>query len=158
MQDNERKEIVFQPIGIVHTPFNAFDIIPKQPAAAEGVEGYIEIFPDYLEGIKDLAGFSHIVLLFNFHLSREIKLSVIPFNGVKERGVFSTRSPERPNKIGFSIVRLTSIEGNMLKIRNIDAIDGTPLIDIKPFIPEMDCFDINDIADLGWLAENSPKK
>ncbi|MBC8415907.1 MAG: tRNA (N6-threonylcarbamoyladenosine(37)-N6)-methyltransferase TrmO [Candidatus Cloacimonetes bacterium] len=147
------KEITFKPIGIIHSPFKEPVGIPIQPAGAKGIKGNIEIFEEFKEGLKDLDGFSHIVLLFNFHLSEGYKLEVMPFMEDKIRGVFATRAPRRPNQIGMSIVRLEKVEDNILHISNVDIIDGTPLLDIKPFVSKFDCFDINENEKVGWLKK-----
>ena len=147
------KEITFIPIGIIHSPFKEPIGMPIQPAGAKGIKGTIEIFKEFKEGLKDLDGFSHIVLLFHFHLSQSYKLLVHPYMEDKIRGVFSTRAPRRPNQIGMSIVRLDKIEDNILHISNVDIIDGTPLLDIKPFVSRFDCFDIDENEKVGWLKK-----
>jgi len=106
--------------------------------------------PEYSEGLKDLEGFSHIVLLYHFHRSQDTKLTVIPFMDSRPHGVFSTRAPSRPNPIGFSVVKLIKIKGNILDIENVDILDGTPLLDIKPYVPEFDQYPADRI---GWLGQ-----
>ena len=147
------KEITFKPIGIIHSPFKEPVGMPIQPAGAKGIKGNIEIFEEFKEGLKDLDGFSHIVLLFHFHLSKNFNLLVYPYMEDKIRGVFATRAPRRPNQIGMSIVRLEKVEDNILHISNVDIIDGTPLLDIKPFVSKFDCFDINENEKVGWLKK-----
>ncbi len=147
------KKIEFKPIGIIHSPFKKPVNMPIQPAGAKGVKGTVEVFAEFEDGLKNLDGFSHIVLLFNFHLSEGYKLKVMPFMEDKIRGVFATRAPHRPNQIGMSIVRLEKIEKNILHISNVDIVDGTPLLDIKPFVPKFDCFDINKNSKVGWLKK-----
>jgi tRNA-Thr(GGU) m(6)t(6)A37 methyltransferase TsaA len=147
------KEITFKSIGVIHSPFKEPVGMPIQPAGAKGITGTIEIFQKFKEGLKDLDGFSHIVLLFHFHLSKSFKLLVHPYMEDKIRGVFSTRAPRRPNQIGMSIVRLDKIEDNILHISNVDIIDGTPLLDIKPFVSRFDCFDIDENEKVGWLKK-----
>ena len=122
--------------------------MPIQPVAAQGVKGHIEVLPEYREGLKDLGGFSHIILLYYFHQAGTPHLSVIPFLDFRSRGVFATRAPSRPNPIGLSVVRLLGVDGEKLEIENVDVLDGTPLLDIKPFVPE---FDYNDDVKIGWL-------
>ena len=154
------KKITFKPIGIIHSPFKEPVGMPIQPAGAKGIKGTIEIFEEFKEGLKDLDGFSHIVLIYNFHLSKSFKLLVHPYMEDKIRGVFATRAPRRPNQVGMSIVRLEKVEDNILHISNVDIIDGTPLLDIKPFVPGFDCFDINKDSKIGWLkkrVENAEK-
>ena len=141
-------KIEFSPIGIIHTSFKTVDNMPIQPTADNGSEGFIEIFNEYAEGLADLAGFSHLYLIFHLHECKGHKLKVIPFLDTVERGIFSTRSPARPNPVGLSVVKLISIEGNILNIQGLDILDGTPLIDIKPFVPMFE--DRKDIR-IGWF-------
>lgn len=141
-------EIKYQPIGIIHTPYKEPKGTPIQPLAGEGTTGTIEIYQDYIEGLQDLEGFSHILLIFHFHLSKKYSLKVKPFLDKKERGVFATRSPSRPNPIGLSIVRLLRIQENTIFIQDMDIIDGTPLLDIKPHVPELD---VRERVKKGWL-------
>ncbi len=143
-------EITYRPIGIIHSPFQEPTGMPIQPAGAAGIQGSIEVFPEYAEGLKDLDGFSHIILLYHLHLAREFKLTVIPFMDSHPRGVFATRAPRRPNPIGLSIVNLLRVEEKVLHIENVDIVDGTPLLDIKPYVPE---FDHQPAVRLGWLEE-----
>ncbi len=140
-------------IGTIHSPFTNLKGMPIQPPGASGIKGTVEIFEDYAEGLLDLDGFSHIILLYHFHRSEGYKLRVIPFMDTVERGVFATRAPKRPNPIGISIVQLDRIEGNILHIDGVDILDGTPLIDIKPYVPD---FDYQEDVAAGW-QENSPK-
>ncbi len=141
-----------QPIGTIHTPFTEREGMPIQPSGAVGVTGTIELFDHFQAGLKDLDGFSHIILLYLFHQSDGFKLHVIPFMDTTPRGVFATRAPKRPNPIGLSIVELNRIENGVLHVRNIDILDGTPLLDIKPYVPK---FDRPEAARSGWIA-NSP--
>lgn len=144
-------EIVFKPIGTVHSPFNEPPGTPIQPGAAAEIQGLVEVFPEYREGLTDLEGFSHIILLYSFHLAQGFSLRVKPFLDEQKRGLFATRAPARPNPIGISTVRLERVEGTRLHIREVDIVDGTPLLDIKPYVPR---FDRRDGATSGWLAEN----
>lgn len=141
--------IVYRPIGVVHSPFRDVEGVPIQPAAAEGVCGTVEVYEEFAEGLKDLEGFSHIILLYHFHRAGEARLRVVPFLDSEERGVFATRAPSRPNAIGLSVVRLRGIEGNVLHVENVDIVDGTPLLDIKPYVKE---FDHHEVQREGWLA------
>ncbi|HAF28274.1 MAG TPA: tRNA (N6-threonylcarbamoyladenosine(37)-N6)-methyltransferase TrmO [Bacteroidales bacterium] len=146
--------INYTPIGIIKTPFKKKEGMPIQPTGAPGVKGEIEIYDEFKDGLKDLDGFSHIILIYHLHQSVGFQLNVKPFMDDQLRGVFSTRAPKRPNPIGLSVVKLTKIENNILHIENIDVLDGTPLIDIKPFIPDVD----SPKADrLGWLDGKSNK-
>ena len=124
--------------------------MPIQPTGAQGITGSLEIFPDYVQGLKDLDGFSHIILLYHFHRAGESKLLITPFMDTKQRGVFATRAPSRPNPIGFSIVKFIRIDHNILYIENVDILDGTPLLDIKPYVPEFDQFTADRV---GWLKQ-----
>lgn len=141
---------LFKPIGIIHTPFKDIEDMPIQPAGAAGVKGRIEIFEDFRAGLKDLDGFSHIILLYHFHQSSGFSLQVVPFMDRVPRGLFATRAPKRPNPIGFSVVKLDRIEAGILHIRNVDIIDNTPLLDIKPYVPE---FDAPQAKRTGWLEK-----
>ena len=140
--------MIIQPIGIIHTPFTDPAGMPIQPAGARGVEGTVDILEKYRPGLMDLDGFSHVILLYRFHRSRGFNLTVVPFMDSQPRGVFATRAPRRPNMIGLSIVQLDRIEKGVLHIRNVDMLDGTPLLDIKPYVPE---FDEQVDVRAGWL-------
>jgi len=144
------EEIRYKPIGIIHSPFKKLTGTPIQPVGARGIKGTVEIAPEYTKGLKDLNRFSHIILVYHFHLSQGYTLLVKPFMDDKLRGVFATRAPRRPNNIGISVVRLIKIEKNILHIENIDVVDGTPLLDIKPYVPE---FDLQKVNRIGWLSE-----
>jgi len=146
--------IQYKPIGVIHSPFKEPKGTPIQPTAAEGIGGTVEVFPEYVEGLKDLDSFSYIILLSHFHLSKKYTLIAKPFMDTTSHGIFSIRAPSRPNSIGLSIVKLIRIEGNILHIRDVDLVDGTPLLDIKPYVPE---FDIRDAGTIGWLKQNVHK-
>jgi tRNA-Thr(GGU) m(6)t(6)A37 methyltransferase TsaA len=149
------EEIKYKPIGMIRSPFKDIKGMPIQPADAEGaVAGTVEIEPTYIGGLKDIEGFSHIILIYHFHLSEGYSLEVKPFMDDSLRGVFSTRAPKRPNSIGISVVRLASVEGGTLHIEGMDIVDGTPLLDIKPYVPE---FDVRKIERKGWLSERADK-
>ena len=140
--------LAYEQIGTIHSPFQTIEEMPIQPAGARGVEGTIEVFEPFRAGLKDLEGFSHIYLLYHFHLNSDYKLEVTPFLDKTPRGVFSTRAPKRPNPIGLSVVEIDRIEGGIIYINNIDVLDGTPLIDIKPYVPK---FDSQNNVKTGWL-------
>ena len=142
--------IKFEPIGIIYTPFTDLEGMPIQPAGAAGVKGTVEVFEAYRAGLKDLDGFSHIILLYHFHRIRGFKLQVVPFMDTQSRGLFATRAPRRPNPIGLSVVQLDRIEAGVLHIRNVDVLDGTPLLDIKPYVP---AFDHQTDTRTGWLEQ-----
>jgi len=145
-------QIEYTPIGIIHTPFKEPDNMPIQPAGAKGIKGTIEILKEYQDGLKDLEGFSHIILLYHFHRSQGFKLQVVPFMDTVPHGVFATRAPRRPNAIGLSVVELGKIEIGLLHILNVDILDGTPLLDLKPYVPE---FDTQIDIRIGWLDKAS---
>ena len=126
--------------------------MPIQPAGARDVSGKAIIFDEYIDGLKDLEGFSHIILLYHFHKSQQYDLQVTPFLDNDKRGLFSTRAPNRPNGIGLSIVELVAIEGNRLLLQGTDMLNQTPLLDIKPYVP---AFDAHPDADTGWLARSN---
>ncbi len=146
--------IEYEPIGIIHSPYKELEGMPIQPKGAIGIKGTVKVNSEFEKGLKDLEGFSHIILLYHFHKSKGFKLEVVPFLDSKLRGLFATRTPKRPNGIGLSIVKLQEIEGIILHIENIDILDETPLLDIKPYIPK---FDYQNNARIGWL-ENSQKQ
>jgi tRNA-Thr(GGU) m(6)t(6)A37 methyltransferase TsaA len=150
----EEIEITFRSIGIIHTPFRDLSGMPIQPSAAEGVEGKVILDPALQEGLQDLEGFSHIILLYYFHQAGDPKLLVKPYLDDEQRGLFATRAPRRPNGIGFSIVKLLEIQGNILTVANVDILDGTPLLDIKPYIPY---FDHPEADRVGWLETSKGK-
>jgi len=124
-------EITFRPIGYVRSPYAAPSEAPPQSVLREGVQATIEILPEYAQGLQNLAEHNHIVVLFHFHLSRDYTLLTRTPWSESERGVFSTRSPHRPNPIGMTVARLVGIEGNTLTIEGVDMVDGTPVLDIK---------------------------
>jgi tRNA (adenine37-N6)-methyltransferase len=138
----------YEPIGLVHTPFTRADQTPIQPYRSRA-EGRVELFPELEPGLRDLEGFSHIILVYFFHQAAPgYELVVTPFLDEKEHGLFATRYPRRPNSIGLSVVRLVRREGRVLHVDGIDVLDGTPLLDIKPYVP---AFDAVAEARFGWL-------
>ncbi len=147
-------EITYKPIGVIHSPFKEPKGTPIQPEGARGIDGTVEVFPEYAEGLKDLEGFSHIILIYHFHLSKGASLTAKPFMDSEPRGVFAMRGPSRPNPVGISVVRLVRIEKSILHIQDIDIVDGTPLLDIKPYVPR---FDARAADSIGWLEENVHK-
>jgi tRNA-Thr(GGU) m(6)t(6)A37 methyltransferase TsaA len=148
------KNIIYKPIGIIKTPFNNIKGMPIQPIGAKDIEGIIEIKPEYAKCLKDLSGFSHISLIYHFHLSKGFQSEVIPFMDNEKRGLFSTRAPKRPNPIGISIVRLIKVDGLALHIKDIDVVTDTPLLDIKPFVAEIDMI---KNTENGWMGEKLKK-
>jgi tRNA-Thr(GGU) m(6)t(6)A37 methyltransferase TsaA len=144
------EKIAYRPIGTIHSPFKEPEEMPIQPCGAMGVSGTVELVEEYAAGLKDLDGFSHLILIYHCHLSKGYSLEVKPFLDSAPRGVFATRAPRRPNSIGLSVVKLVRIAGRTLHIENADIIDGTPLLDIKPYVST---FDAVEEERIGWLAE-----
>ena len=149
-----KNSISYRSIGIVHSPFKVSFGTPIQPVASPDSKARVEIFEEYAEGLTDIEGFSHLILIFHMHLIKNAPLKVIPFLDTFHRGVFATRSPGRPNPIGFSVVELEKVEGNSLQIKGIDIIDGTPLLDIKPFVP---AFDVRKAHKMGWFEKKDSR-
>jgi tRNA-Thr(GGU) m(6)t(6)A37 methyltransferase TsaA len=147
-------DIKYSPIGVIHSQFKTPKGTPIQPAGAEGINGSVELFPQYAEGLLDVEGFSHIILIYHFHLSGEFTLTAKPYMDTESHGVFAMRGPSRPNSIGISVVRLVKVEDNILHIQDVDIVDGTPLLDIKPYVPE---FDIRGVESIGWLEKKVHK-
>lgn len=141
-------KIHYTPIGIVHTPFAEPEGVPVQAQGGKNIKGSVEVYEQFAAGLKDLEGFSHIMLLYHFHLSDGYSLEVRPFLDEEPHGLFATRAPRRPNPIGISVVRLLEIKGNMLVIEDVDMVDGTPLLDIKPYVP---AFEHRENVKAGWL-------
>lgn len=153
--DQAIRSIEYSPIGYITTPFDSLSSMPIQPGAGKGIKGKIELLAQYTEGLKDLEGFSHIILIYHMHLAKGYKLKVTPFLDPHERGLFATRAPKRPNPIGISIVRLEKIERNVLHISDIDVLNRTPLLDLKPHIPD---FDSPGNVRTGWYKQNQIKR
>ncbi len=141
------ENIIFHPIGIIRSPHQKLSDIPIQPVFSDDIKGSVVVDPEFAEGLMDLCEFSHIYLFYYFHQCQETCLHVKPYLSDQEHGVFATRAPHRPNKLGMSLVRLTEVEGNILHIKDIDILDGTPLIDIKPYIQR---FDSREKVRSGW--------
>ncbi|MBK8806751.1 MAG: tRNA (N6-threonylcarbamoyladenosine(37)-N6)-methyltransferase TrmO [Bacteroidales bacterium] len=145
------ENIIIKPIGIIRTPHKDIKNMPIQPIAASGIFGHIELFSEYVPGLKDLEGFSHITLVYRFHKIQGYDLLTVPFMDYAEHGIFACKAPKRPNAIGLSTVKLIEICGNILHIEQVDMLDGTPLIDIKPFYPR---YDNRENVKIGWLEKN----
>ncbi|MBU0753843.1 MAG: tRNA (N6-threonylcarbamoyladenosine(37)-N6)-methyltransferase TrmO [Planctomycetes bacterium] len=143
-------EMIYKPIGIIHSPFNSLEDMPIQPTSNVSGSGIAEIFPEFVDGLKDLDGFSHIYLLYHFHKVLQPKLIVTPFLDKEPRGIFATRAPSRPNSIGLSLVELVRVENNLVYVERVDVLNGTPLLDIKPFVPEFE--NIHNVR-IGWLEQ-----
>ena len=154
--DQERKQrsgemtlpITYSAIGIIHSPFSDVAGMPIQPSGARGIRGTIAIYREFVAGLRDLEEFSHIILIYALHRCNGSALEVTPFLDNRSHGIFATRAPKRPNPIGISVVRLSGIRINILEIEDVDILDGTPLLDIKPYVPAFDsCCD----ARAGWF-------
>jgi tRNA-Thr(GGU) m(6)t(6)A37 methyltransferase TsaA len=141
-------QISLTPIGIVHSPFADPEGMPIQAAFSDAV-GRLEIYAEYVDGLRDIEGFDFVTLLYQFHMTSKESLRVTPFLDDEPRGVFATRAPTRPNRIGMSVVRLLGVTGNMLDIGNVDIVSGTPVIDIKPYVP---AFDSRTGCRVGWFT------
>ena len=146
-------EFIMRPIGVIHSPFTQKDKTPIQASRSRAI-GVVEIYPEFADGLKDIEALSHIYLLYAFHESSGYELQVKPFLDDQKHGIFATRYPYRPNPIGLSIVRLISRENNILTVEGIDMLDGTPLLDIKPYVPD---FDLRTGVRTGWYETRSQK-
>jgi len=142
-----KTDVSYRPIGVIRSEHNVAERTPIQPVYARGCQGKVEVFPEFEDGLRDLEGFSHIYLIYHFHRSEKVKLTVKPFLQDIERGVFSTRATCRPNAIGISIVELQRRQENILFIDGVDVLDGTPLLDIKPYTAK---FDLVQTTRNGW--------
>lgn len=140
--------IPVETIGIIHSPFTELKGMPVQSLGAQGTGGTVVVDERFAEGLRDLDGFGHIYLVYRFHKATRTELQVVPYMDAVKRGVFATRSPLRPAHIGISVVELLNASGNVLTVRGLDVLDGTPLIDIKPYIPQFDCW---QNATSGWM-------
>lgn len=140
--------IEYRPIGVIHSSFQDLADMPIQPTRESSRPGIVEVYPEFTSGLQDLAGFSHLYLIYHLHKSARVELKVTPFLDDRPRGVFATRAPNRPNPIGLSLVKLERIEGSTLHVSNLDVLDGTPLLDLKPYLPPFE--DAEEIR-LGWL-------
>jgi len=132
--------VTFYPVGIVHSPHKELSGMPVQPPSAEGITGEIEIFPEFAEGLLDIEGFSRLMVFYHLHKSAGTLLTAKPFLDTVPHGVFASRIPRRPNPLGFSVLRLLSREGNVLRISDVDILDGTPVLDVKPYVPAFDSY------------------
>lgn len=137
-----------RPIGVIHSPHTKAVGTPVQSSLAGGIEGTVEVFPEFVPGLKDLGGFERIWLVYWFDRAKEPQLEVIPYLDTVPHGLFATRAPCRPNPIGISTVRLLEVLGNLLRVDGVDILDGTPLLDIKPYLPSFDAFEAHRV---GWF-------
>lgn len=150
-----QQAITYRPIGVIHSPFKRAKGTPIQGAFAPTAEGVVEVFEEFAEGLRDLELFSHVHLLYQFHRAGAVSLTVVPFLDDREHGVFATRAPSRPNGIGLSIVRVLGRDGRRIRAAQLDVLDGTPLLDIKPYVPRFDC---RRSASSGWLKVVDDKR
>ena len=150
-----KKNFSFRAIGLLHTPFQTREGVPIQGVFDAEARGRAELFKEYEPGLQDIEGFSHLILIYVFHRSTGYDLICRPYMEEQVRGLFAIRAPRRPNPIGFSVVRLERREGNILYLAEVDMLDGTPLLDIKPFVPR---FDHREGAKVGWMEERFKKK
>jgi len=148
------EQIKYDPIGIIHTEYIEKENTPIQGFLASESKGWIEVFPRFADGLKDIEGFSHLILIYHFHKADCCSLITKPFLDKEKRGIFSIRYFNRPNPIGISIVKLDKVRGNMLDISEVDILDGTPLLDIKPYVPD---FDMRHNVKVGWYDHASEK-
>jgi tRNA-Thr(GGU) m(6)t(6)A37 methyltransferase TsaA len=148
-------QLRIEPIGVIETPFHEPAGTPIQPSRANGARGKVRIEPRFQTGLKDLTGFERIWLIYWLHKSPGYSLLVTPFLDQWQRGIFATRAPARPSPIGISAVRLLAVQEGVLEVADVDMIDGTPLLDIKPYVPEFDCYS-NSKA--GWFDESKSKR
>ncbi|WP_456423540.1 tRNA (N6-threonylcarbamoyladenosine(37)-N6)-methyltransferase TrmO [Lutibacter sp.] len=146
------EKITLEVIGKIKTPWQTLQNMPIQPIGAKDVKGIVEVYPKFADGLKEIEGFSHIILIYQLHLVTEPQLEVIPFMDSKPKGVFATRSPKRPNKIGISTVKIEKVEGNKIYILDVDMINNSPLLDIKPFFED---FDNRFNTKKGWLTNKN---
>lgn len=145
-------EICYQPIGVLQTPFEDLADMPVQPAAANGVTGKIKLDDNLAAGLKDLSGFSHLIVLYHFHQAGDVRLTVTPFLDTRPHGVFATRAPTRPNPIGLSVLRLCRVDRTTIEVEGVDMLNGSPVLDIKPYVPAFDA--PNDGVVTGWLEHS----
>lgn len=146
--------IAYRSIGILHSPFTDIAGMPVQPVGALGVEGHVTVHPDFAGGLLDLEGFSHVFLVYHLHRVAGYELVVRPFLDNADHGIFATRSPKRPNPIGLSVLELAGIDGMTVRLRNVDILDGTPVLDIKPYVPH---FDVWQAGRVGWFDKRAQK-
>lgn len=147
------RDIIMRPIGVVRSPHRTSSDAPPQPIYGEQVDGEVILDDDFASALDDIEGFERIWLIFCLDRARPWKPKVVPYRETRLRGLFSTRAPSRPNPIGLSVVRLLGREGNVLRVRGVDMLDGTPLLDIKPYVPRIDAF---CDSKAGWVDEREP--
>ena len=143
--------IELTPIGIIHTPYTEPKDMPIQGRFKDDVEGWLELKEEYVPGLRDLDGFSHLIIIYHFHRSDREEMQGQPYLEDESHGIFAIRSPHRPNHLGLSIVRLQRIEGNRIHFTEVDMLDGTPLLDIKPYVEH---FDRREGVKSGWVDKH----
>jgi tRNA-Thr(GGU) m(6)t(6)A37 methyltransferase TsaA len=147
------KKLYVKPVGIINTPFkDVTEDVPIQGRMMPDAEGYLTIYKKYHEACRDLDGFSHVILIYYFHRSKTAKLTAKPYMDTKIRGIFASRFPHRPNHIGLTLVEILNVSNGILKIRGVDMIDGTPLLDIKPYNPAFDSVESSVQVKIGWMG------
>ena len=147
--------VMYEPIGIIHTPFKEKTSTPIQGVFAPDSTGEVEVFSQYINGLEDITGFSHLILIYHFHMAEGYSLITRPFLDNESKGIFSIRHFNRPNPIGISVVRLDDVNDNILTVGEVDIIDGTPLLDIKPYVPD---FDVRHNVKRGWYEYASNRR
>jgi len=154
-QMTERQPVSYTPIGVLCSPHQDLSGMPIQPVGARGVAGHIVVDAPFVPGLKDLDGFSHVIVLYHLHRSEGFELLVKPFLDNEDRGIFSTRAPRRPNAIGLSVLELISVDmpNGLVHLSNVDVLDGTPVLDIKPYVPK---FDVWETGRIGWMTGKAP--
>ena len=145
------EQIIMHPIGVIHSPHKESKDIPIQGTFDDKVEAWLELKDEYVNGLKDLDGFSHAIIIYYFHKSHREEIEGRPFLEQDKHGIFAIRSPHRPNHIGFSIIKIKSIKANKVYFTEVDVLDGTPLLDIKPYVKY---FDSRDNVVSGWLEKH----
>ena len=146
--------LTYRSISIVRSPFSQPAGMPIQPSRAHAVEGSLELEPEYWSGLQDLDGFSHLLLVAHLHRTGPAQMQVVPFLDTRAHGIFATRAPARPNPIAVSVLRILRVEPGRVQVAELDLLDGTPILDIKPYVPE---FDARADASSGWYADAARK-
>jgi tRNA-Thr(GGU) m(6)t(6)A37 methyltransferase TsaA len=146
-----KEQIILNPIGVIHSPYKEPGDIPIQGIFKNDVEGWVQLQKKYIKGLRDLDGFSHAILIYYFHKSQKEEIEGKPFLEKKTHGIFAVRSPHRPNHLGFSIVKINEIVENIIYFTGVDMLDGTPLLDIKPYVKY---FDSREEVTCGWIEKH----
>jgi tRNA-Thr(GGU) m(6)t(6)A37 methyltransferase TsaA len=155
MPIDDKMIMTLTPIGVIHSPFQHATGTPLQPFCAKGVQGSIEVYEPFVEGLRDLEGFERIWVVFWCHRASAAKLTVTPYRDSVAHGLFATRAPARPNPIGLSTVRLRKVAGNMVQVEELDILDGTPVLDIKPYVSQYDSYPAQRC---GWLENGTVRR